>query len=32
MGKVQQLDITPLNAHQHMELLRAVKRNWKVII
>lgn len=25
MGKVQQLDITPLNAHQHMELLRAVK-------
>lgn len=23
--KVQQLDITPLNAHQHMELLRAVK-------
>ena len=23
--KVHQLDITPLNAHQHMELLRAVK-------
>lgn len=25
MGKVQQLDITPLNVHQHMELLRTVK-------